>query len=213
MKWRCAVMVTSLALVCAAGTTARAEANHYLADVLASQTFQTMTSAGVFTCGLSGSSWVPGKISGSSFLPLAAQLKSLKLSSKRASGSKKIKLQKKIQKLKATIANGKTACFAGPPYNPTPSPTPASFGNFDMAGNVTAVGKALFAIPSALNGNIAAGRTFWQAQCAGCHTDKLNRTMPQYRGFIAQSPMLFSEEEVPDEALANLTAYLNRFRQ
>lgn len=189
----------------------------HLQDVMAVQTFVITNSAGKFTCGRSGTKWVPGKISKSNFLPYATQIKTLKKQAKAASGKKKTKLLAKIASLSAANKKGKGMCAGGPPVGggptPTPTPGPSSSGNFDSAGNVTAAGKALFGIPSSLNGNIGAGRTLWQAQCAGCHGDKLGRTFSQYRGLISQAPMFFSSSEIPDGSLANLTAYLNRFRQ
>ncbi|MBN8550879.1 MAG: hypothetical protein J0M12_16310 [Deltaproteobacteria bacterium] len=213
------VAVTLMTTLAAAS--GKAEVRRHLSDAFASQTFVISSSAGKFTCGLSGSAWVSGKLSRSNFLPFATQIKALKLSAKSAGPAKKAKLLAKIKTLKTTMKKGNAACKNGPPSGggggggtqPTATPTPAAPGNFDMAGNVTAKGKALFGIPSSLNGNISAGRSTWQAQCMGCHSDKLNRTMSQYRGLISQAPMFFDSNEIPDSTLANLTAYLNRFRQ
>ncbi|RIL10492.1 MAG: hypothetical protein DCC75_04260, partial [Proteobacteria bacterium] len=109
-------------------------------------------------------------------------------------------------------ANGKIACDAfaggGPPPNPTSSPTSA---NFDNAGNVTAVGKSLFGIPPHLSGNITLGRSIYNSYCTGCHIERNNRTFPVLRSRIAMSPMLYDSAQIPDDMLANLVAYLNRF--
>lgn len=199
-------------------SSAHAEKYRHLSDIFAVQTFQITNSGGKFTCGRSGSKWVPGKISKSNFLSFNDQIKTLKRSLKTAKGSKRTKIQAKISSLTDANKLGKGVCAGGPPIggaNPTPTPTPSqqSAGNFDMAGNVTSAGKALFGIPSSLNGNIGSGRTLYQAQCSGCHGENLGRSMNQYRSLISQAPMFFDSNEIPDSALANLTAYLNRFRQ
>ena len=219
-------MKKSKQLVCASflfaaltASTGQAEKYRHLADVLAVQTFQITNSGGKFTCERSESKWIPGRISKSNFLSFAAQIKTLKASAKIASASKRTKLLAKIATLKASNKIGQGICAGGPPLagggNPTPTPTPGqqSSGNFDFDGNVTAAGKSLFGIPSSLNGNISAGRAVFQAQCSGCHGDKLGRTMSQYRVLIALAPMFFDSSEINDGTLANLTAYLNRFRQ
>ena len=105
---------------------------------------------------------------------------------------------------------GKKACKSAS-ATPTPTPNPQT-GNFDNNGNVTAAGKAIFGIPSNLSANISAGRTVQQVKCTGCHVERTNYTFPVVREKIKQSPMLFDEEQVPDQQLANLVAYLNRFR-
>jgi hypothetical protein len=95
-----------------------------------------------------------------------------------------------------------------PTRPPTPRPTSPS-GNFDSNGNVTSVGKQLFGIPSSLSGNISRGNSVFQANCAGCHEQRVNRTYSSYRAAISRSPMNIS---LTDTDLAHLTAYLNRFR-
>ena len=100
---------------------------------------------------------------------------------------------------------------------PTPTPTPTAEptfepGNFDSNGNVTEQGKSLFEIPSHLSANISLGRDVYQSYCVGCHIEQVNRTFPYIRTSIANPPMNYNEIDLPDPELANLIAYLNRFR-
>ena len=137
----------------------------------------------------------------------------------RARISKKPKKSAWSKLAKLTFAGGSatpTPTPGGSGTNPTPvptrTPTPTT-GNFDGSGNVTAAGKALFGIPSNLSANVSAGRSAWQFGCQGCHgSEKLNKTFSSYRALLKASPMFIFENDVPDSELANLTAYLNRFR-
>ncbi|MCO6429608.1 MAG: hypothetical protein J5J00_02020 [Deltaproteobacteria bacterium] len=95
----------------------------------------------------------------------------------------------------------------------TPSPTPApTLGNFDAFGNVTAQGKAAFGIPSIYSGNVSQGKALYQSICIGCHVERVNWSFPALRSAIAQSPMFYDESRISNSDLANITAYLNRFR-
>lgn len=182
------------------------------ANVAFADTFQVATGSGTLTCGYVRSAWVPGKMNRGAFVPFSTQVKKLKVKVRSARPPKKGKIRNKIKNLRAAIAAGKTMCAAGPPLGGSPLPLPPSLGNFDAQGNVTAAGKAVFGIPSALNGNIGMGRSIFESQCS-CHGDMLNRSMPEYRSAISQAPMYFSTSEITDQMLANLTAYLNRYRQ
>jgi hypothetical protein len=93
--------------------------------------------------------------------------------------------------------------------HPTPTPAPSA-GNFDSAGNVTAAGKSLFGIPSNLSANKNTGKSLYDATCHGCHTsEKTNRTFSFIKTATSGSPMFL---RLSDSEVANLTAYLNRFR-
>jgi chorismate synthase len=182
------------------------------ANVAFADTFQVATSSGTITCGIVQSTWVPGKMSRGAFVAYSSQVKKLKVSARSARAPKKTKLLTKIKNLRAAIAAGKESCASGPPQGSSPTPTPSGLGNFDAQGNVTASGKALFGIPASMSGNIGVGRAIYTAQCS-CHGDMLNRSMPDYRSAISESPMFFSSSDVTDQMLADLTAYLNRYRQ
>jgi len=70
----------------------------------------------------------------------------------------------------------------------------------------------LFGIPSNLSANISAGKSVQAAKCTGCHEERLGHTFFDVRTNIKRSPMLYDESQIPDPMLANLIAYLNRFR-
>ena len=110
---------------------------------------------------------------------------------------------------------GTSVCkkLSGSP-SPTPTPTPQNpnLGNFDLNGNVTNAGKIAFGIPSSLSGNITQGRTLYTSYCTGCHVERTGRSFTNLRTSIAQSPMLFDSTQVTDGMLANITAFLNRFK-
>lgn len=146
---------------------------------------------------------VPGEMTKGKFASFASKIKKIKTS---GIGKKKLPL------FRALKSAGSPACQSIPSATPTPTPAPAP-GNFDSNGNVSAQGKALFGIPSELSGNISEGRTFYLLQCNGCHGDKLNKTFSQLRSAISASPMFFDTSQVPDPDLADVTAYVNRFRQ
>ena len=111
---------------------------------------------------------------------------------------------------------GTTACAhigsGTPSLTPTPTATP-NLGNtnFDSSGNVTPKGMVVFGIPSSLSGNITAGKNIVQSYCS-CHSDKNGLSFNSLRSAIALSPMFFDSTQVADPMLANITAYLNRFR-
>lgn len=128
----------------------------------------------------------------------------------------------KLKKLTALQKQAKPLCIAlpsptpTPPIptaTPTPEPTPPSvYINFDIDGNVTDAGRALFQIPVGLPANVSLGRFVLQRYCTGCHIERVNRTFPDIRESIRRAPMLYDEQQIPDSELAHLIAYLNRFR-
>ncbi|MBX7137671.1 MAG: hypothetical protein K1X83_06775 [Oligoflexia bacterium] len=140
------------------------------------------------------------------FLSFKAQIRALKLQIAAASGARKSKLQNKLATITTKSKAGTAACRAGG-GNPPPQ-----LGNFDLNGNVTPQGKVLFGIPSGLTANIFAGKLVLQANC-GCHEERTGRSFSNLRENTRRFPMGYDEVSLPDAALANLTAYLNRFRQ
>ncbi len=117
----------------------------------------------------------------------------------------------KYDRLTALISLGKKECKRIGTPNPNPTPNPQT-GNFDVNGNVTDAGRALFGIPAGLAANITTGRGIYQTNCTGCHAERTNYTFPVVREKIKLSPMLFDEAQIPDAQLAQIIAYLNRFR-
>lgn len=87
----------------------------------------------------------------------------------------------------------------------------SSSGNFDSQGNVTDIGRELFAIPDSLNANISIGRTIHQQNCSGCHSEKLSRSYLTLVNILPLSPMYITN--LSNQEIADLAAYLNRFRQ
>lgn len=112
------------------------------------------------------------------------------------------KIEKKIKKLKAYKKLGSPAC----------ENINRDSGNFDLNGNATTTGKTLFGIPLHLEANITQGRAVYETYCVGCHVERTNYTFPVVREAIKQSPMLYDESQIPDQTLAHLIAYFNRFR-
>ncbi len=97
------------------------------------------------------------------------------------------------------------------PPAPLPTNTPPS-GNFDARGNVTEKGKAVFGIPSNLSANVSAGKIVGQSLCTGCHGERVGLSYQTIDSAIRRSPMLYDESAISRQQLADLVAYLNRFR-
>jgi hypothetical protein len=163
------------------------------------------------------------------FSSFASQIKSLRKSNPQSP---------KLPLLRALLVAGKAACSALPVAPPTASPvvppgataapptataiptstptavataTPGS-SNFDALGNVTEKGKVTFGIPSQLSGNVTTGKNVSRSFCSGCHSEKVNRTYPELDAAIRKSPMLYDESNMTRQELADIVAYLNRFR-
>lgn len=111
------------------------------------------------------------------------------------------KLERKLKRLRSYRRLGTPVCQG------------LNSGNFDLDGNATLEGKVLFGIPTNLVANISQGRQVYLTYCTGCHAERTNYTFPVVREAIKQSPMLFDEIQIPDQSLAHLIAYFNRFRQ
>ncbi|MCB0353858.1 MAG: hypothetical protein KDD64_10050 [Bdellovibrionales bacterium] len=118
-----------------------------------------------------------------------------------------------LRRLRKINKAGKSACLGLEPNGtPTPTPTPSQDeGYFNSAGDVTALGKQVFEIPSQLRANIWDGMIIWEQTC-GCHELRSKSTMPLIREAILQEPMYFDQAALPDEDLANITAWLLKFR-
>lgn len=161
------------------------------------------------------------------FTPFSHTLKTLRNNSR----TKKIRLDR----ARALQKNGKIACtnLSAPPISqPTPMPTPLPSpeptttpvqpsptatptpapANFLDNGDVTSAGKTIFGIPQNLAANKFTGQGILQNRCLGCHNENGQFSSFDYlRQKIAEPPMSFTQTTLPDEELAHLIAWLNRF--
>lgn len=138
------------------------------------------------------------------FTPIALTIAKLKA---RGIAGSRLNTQVSIKKA------GSKACVGLADGLPAPTPTPFTGieGNFDASGNLTAKGKVTFGVPASIDGNISVGRVLSATNCA-CHSEMNGRSFSYLRATIAGAPMYFDATQIPDSMLANLTAYLNRFR-
>ncbi|MCB0355018.1 MAG: cytochrome c [Bdellovibrionales bacterium] len=141
------------------------------------------------------------------FTSLSEIVKLKKKAYKKDRSSKKKKQLQNAKKLyNASLGSCETT------DSPTPTPTPGNQGTqnsyFDPQGNVTALGYDVFEIPAELSANAFLGQDVFEQTCAGCHEKRTRLTFPELRERISEEPMYFTEDEVPDEDLANLFAYL-----
>lgn len=157
-----------------------------------------------------------GKISGTAkvkgdklnFTSFAVAVRKITSRSQRAKKAELVILKKAADKECKKVASNPNVT-----PTPTPSPTPAiPLSNFDSMGNATEKGKIEFEIPLNLSANVTRGRSVYTTNCVGCHIERNGRTFTQYREIIARSPMLFDESQIPNQELADLVAYMNRFR-
>lgn len=192
--------------------------------------FQVSTEDGKFVCGKISNKWVPGAYVNKKaklFQPHSAKIKQIQKQMAKADESLHESMQLQLSAVQAKLALGKPHCKKGKPKSgggsggsggggttPTPTPTPPSSGTncFDSSGSATSAGKSKFGIPSSLGANITSGRYAVQSMCSGCHDDELGRTFSNLRTAIAADPMFYTSQDVSDAVLANITAYLNRFR-
>lgn len=242
MRWYCPCGFKSntfqfvVALAIVVGWTELVINGRAVADFLATKAFLTVdevfeidTGSKTITCGgpVNGN-YVSGSAKSISnafvFTPLNDSVKSLKAKVKKAKGSKRDKLKKKLSTLQKRTKSENSICAAGPggapptgtptSPNPTPTPTPRptqSGGNFDANGNVTSQGKTAFGIPSSLNANKNTGQSTYTSNCKGCHSsENTGRSYSSYGALIKGSPMFIFD--LSDQDLADITAYLNRFK-
>lgn len=135
---------------------------------------------------------------GLKFNPYSRRLRTL-----RRSGNTR---SKKFKTVRALNKAGRSAC-RGNQNTPTPTPSTDIFSGDE----VTAYGKQVLEIPSNLSANVASGRIIFSSTCT-CHDEKRNETFTYLRSATSRPVMDFSEETLPDQDLAHITAYLNRFR-
>lgn len=184
-----------------------------------SDLFTTRSSGKSVVCARLSGRWVPGKMldkANGIFLSHAQQIKNKTRAIALLRGSAKAKALRALQTLKAVAKAQGPVCRRGPPSGtPTPSPsaTPVEF-NFDSQGNVTAKGKSIFGIPSYLAGNISTGRaTHQRLACTSCHGEATSRSYSQIMSAISSvSAMSYILEIANEGDIAEVTAYLNRFR-
>jgi hypothetical protein len=90
-----------------------------------------------------------------------------------------------------------------PTNTPTSDTTQQPQGPFDSDGNTTS-----FGIPAGITGNSARGRSQWRARCETCHGLRGNGySFSRLKRVIGEPPMNLT---IPDKALADIVAYLNR---
>jgi hypothetical protein len=123
----------------------------------------------------------------------------------------------KIKKFRVMNRLGKEACAEAPQPTPTPTPTPippVDNPYFDFTtGAVKEAGKIKFEIPLEIDANLFRGEQDTPSTCS-CHGKgnpiPQNLTFPVYREKTSQEPMLFNENSLTDEDLADIVAWLNR---
>lgn len=179
----------------------------------ASEIFQVSVGGVTYSCGSSGSTWRSGQIKAGKFTSYRQLAAKARQAAGSAQGSRRTALLSKAARHKSNARLGDPVCDDGPPGGGgTPTPTPAP-GNFDLSGNLTEKGKTTFGVPAHLSGNTTTGRALWNGYCAGCHTSEQgNRSFSNLRTAIAGEPMYYTTTEITDVQLANLVAFLNRFR-
>jgi hypothetical protein len=133
----------------------------------------------------------------------------------------KNKRSNKLPLMRELLKRALASCKSLPSPSPQPSAPPSATAtpvatsapnNFDAQGNLTAIGKAKFGVPSNLSGNIASGRSLHTSFCSGCHGEKINKNFSYLRSAISASPMFLTSADVDDGELAHLVAFLNRYR-
>ena len=182
------------------------------------EVFVVSSGGSEIVCGARGGTWIPGLLARRSdfttFQSFEKILASQRNKIKRLRGTARTTLQRKIAKNSAKLRRQRPVCRQGPPAGTTPTPTPiAALPVFDGSGSVTSYGKSVLGIPSEFSASIGGGRTVFQNNCVGCHVERTNRTFSNLRTNIARPPMFFDSSSMPDSSLAELTAYLNRFRE
>lgn len=169
-----------------------------------------------YSCSASGGSYEVGKVSNNGRISsLSKQIRTVRLALENAQGAKRTNLSNKLknlQRLKREVVGVCKEANSTGSTTLTPIATPTSSGNFDAQGNVTSKGMALFMIPAGLSANIDRGKVVYDLNCTGCHAAKTGRPFTTLRTDIAKAPMDFDSSEITDASLADLTAYLNRFR-
>lgn len=165
-----------------------------------------------FACARINNKIIIGKLVESSFIKnFKASIKKARKQVRKAPEDKLAKRARRLAKLKGINRKGKKACRQALNGGGDDEDS-GNENNFDSNGDVTANGKALFQIPSNLSANVSRGQIIFQEYCTGCHMEQRNLTFPYYRNAIAGPPMSYNENDLPDQELADLVAWLNRFR-
>jgi len=166
--------------------------------------FQTSSGGKLYACG-NLPPWTPGRLVSEMFLPTKTEIKNLNKSIKKAkSSSKKKSLKKKVKSLTSYLSKATNICAAGI----------GTSDNFDAQGNVTAVGKSKYGIPSYMSANLNAGIAAWNQTCKSCHNTSPRalslKSFPAIRQRIPLTPMNFSVPgEVSLQQIADIVAYAN----
>ena len=157
-----------------------------------------------FTCADIDGTVYAGKLRSDLFSPYKGLAARARRAARAASGDRKSTLLARAAQFRAHASTGDAACAGG---------TPAPDANFDGSGNLTEKGKTAFGVPSTLTGNISEGQALYNGTCEGCHSsEETNRSFTTLRSELSGDPMYFTSNDIPDSDLADLVAYLNRYR-
>lgn len=129
------------------------------------------------------------------------------------------RLAAKFRKNRKFNRSAKKAC-KNAPVSPTPTPAPTGTPAptptpvFDANGNVTPAGKTFLGIPAELEANIDTGENAHNFNgCSDCHGERTMWLYPQLEARIELEPMfILVPEDLSRQDLADIVAYLNRFR-
>jgi hypothetical protein len=158
------------------------------------------------------------------FTPFKLTLKNLKKTQAKAAKIARFRQLQRVGKALCAVAATPTPTppTATPPPNvgtPTPTPTPRP-PRFDSNGDVTEAGRVAFGIPDGLPANQAMGQAILVNTCLDCHDERghfytfqalRERTSAPEMGFGPDLIPGFPQLWLPDESLAHLVAWLNRF--
>lgn len=128
---------------------------------------------------------------------------------------------RRFKRVRAFYRAGRSACAQNsvattPESSPSPTATPVATPVlqrfFTNTGELTELGRETFEIPNGLAANVNDGQLVWRAYCQGCHEERPRATFSELRLAISLEPMYYTEELLPDSELAQIMAYLSRFR-
>lgn len=188
--------------------------------------FFTSDNIGTFTCARISENdpWLVGYLD-----KKTGQFKSIantisekkKLLKKTKDSRKRKKIEKDIEKRKATLKKGAKVCLVGPGggsmpqatptpsiTNPAPTRTPSPSSNTCFNGDLSKPG--CFGLPSGAIGNKRSGATFWENNCKGCHISKSNKNYNELLSAFNKPEMLGLKPSNQQE-IYDIVAWLNRF--
>jgi hypothetical protein len=210
------------------------------APIDADDVFSIDSPTGDIVCGLVDDTYVPGRLGSendeTSFRSFSQLIASIRQRLSKLSGAKLTKARKQMKSFTGLRRAQESTCRSGPPGGggsnpptgfPTAVPTfggPPFFAPTPTPGlgppavgpdrNLTTQAKVLLGVPVALQANVDRGAAVHaQFNCNGCHDTRLFYTFTSLRTNIARPPMFYTSALVPDQQLADLTAFLNEGRR